>query len=40
MVTQEEYLKYIGGTTAPSNFQRLEYLALKELKSIMIDNIP
>lgn len=40
MITQEEYSKYIGGTTAPSNFQRLEYLALKELKSIMIDNIP
>ena len=40
MVSQEEYLKYIGGTTAPSNFTRLEYLALNELKSIMIDNIP
>lgn len=40
MVTQEEYLKYIGGTTAPSNFNRLEYLALNELKSIMVDNIP
>lgn len=40
MVSQEEYLKYIGGTTAPSNFTRLEYLALNELKSIMVENIP
>lgn len=40
MVTQEEYLKYIGVSTAPSNLKRLEYLALNELKSIMVGNIP
>lgn len=40
MITQEEYQKYIGVSTAPSNLKRLEYLALNELKSIMVGNIP
>lgn len=40
MITQEEYQKYIGVSTAPSNLKRLEYLALNELKSIIVENIP
>ena len=40
MITQEEYQEYIGVSTAPSNLKRLEYLALNELKSIMVSNIP
>lgn len=40
MITQEEYQKYIGVSTAPSNLKRLEYLALNELKSIMVGDIP
>ncbi len=40
MITQGEYQEYIGVSTAPSNLQRLEYLARNELKSIMVDNIP
>lgn len=40
MITQAEYLNYMGVNTAPSNIERLEYLALNELKSIMVVNIP
>lgn len=40
MITQEEYQKYIGVSTTPSNLKRLEYLAINELKSIMVGNIP
>mgnify|MGYP003294991145 CR=1 FL=1 len=40
MITQEEYAIYLGVNTAPQNFKRLEYLALNELKSIMVENIP
>lgn len=40
MITQEEYKKYLGASTTPSNFTRLEYLALNELKSIIIGNVP
>ena len=40
MITQGEYQEYIGVSTAPSNLKRLEYLALNELKSIMVENIP
>lgn len=39
MIKKEEYQEYIG-VTAPSNLNRLEYLALNELKSIMVGNIP
>lgn len=40
MLTIEEYIEYLGVDTAPSNFNRLEYLALNELKSLMAGNIP
>lgn len=40
MITKQEYSKYLGVTTAPSNFDRLEFLSIKELKSIMVQNIP
>lgn len=40
MVTAIEYQKYLGVHTTPSNLERLEYLAIKELKSIMVKNIP
>ena len=40
MITKEEYLEYLGVNTAPSNLSRLEYVALNELKSIMVMNIP
>ena len=39
MITQEQYSEYIGGT-APSNFERLEYIALNELKALMVCDIP
>jgi hypothetical protein len=32
---EELYLEYFGVDTAPSNFERLEYLATIELKSII-----
>ena len=40
MIKEEEYVKYLGVNTAPSNLKRLEYLALNELKSIIVENIP
>lgn len=40
MVTVADYRDYTGATTAPLNFERLKYLALNELKSIMIGNVP
>lgn len=40
MITKEEYLNHLGVDTAPSNFKRLEYLSINELKSIMVQNIP
>lgn len=39
MIKKEEYKKYLG-VTAPENLERLEYLAINELKSIMITNVP
>ena len=39
MITEAEYAEYLGVTT-PSNLKRLEYLALNELKSIIVGNIP
>lgn len=39
MITQEQYSEYIGGT-APSNFERLEYIASNELKALMVCDIP
>ena len=40
MLKKEEYREYFGVSTAPCNFERLKYLALNELKSIMTCNIP
>lgn len=39
MITKEEYIKYLG-VTPPENLNRLEYLSINELKSVMIQNIP
>ena len=39
MITKQEYASYFG-VTAPDNFERLEYLAIQELRSIMIVNVP
>lgn len=40
MITEEEYKKYFGADTAPSNFKRLEYLSLNTIKSIITKDIP
>jgi len=40
MVNETEYKEYFGVDTAPTNFERLEYLSINELKSIMVGNIP
>ena len=40
MIIEREYQEYLGVSTAPTNFKRLEYLALNDLKSIMVGNIP
>lgn len=40
MINEKEYQEYFGVNATPSNFQRLEYLAKNELKTIMICNIP
>lgn len=40
MINKIEYQEYIGVNTTPSNFSRLEYLAINELKSIIVGNIP
>ena len=39
MIIQKDYNLYFGAA-APSDLKRLEYLALNELKSIMVENIP
>jgi len=40
MISSNEYRKYFGVATAPSNLSRLEYLAFNELKALMVGNIP
>ena len=40
MISQSEYITYFGVDTTPSNFQRLETVAISELRSIMTQNIP
>lgn len=40
MITEEAYKKYFDVSIAPSNFSRLEKIALQELRSIMIMNVP
>lgn len=39
MITREDYSFYLGGTT-PINFERLEFISIQTLKSIMVENIP
>ena len=40
MVTKNEYKEYFGVGTVPSNFDRLLYLSIQELRSIMTENVP
>lgn len=40
MITEELYEKYIGVGSAPTNFERLSFLALEEIKSVITDDIP
>ena len=40
MVTEDDYKTYFGVETAPTNFTRLEFLALEEIKSIITCEIP
>ena len=39
MITKSDYENYFGAT-APDNLNRLEYLAIQELRSIMTVNVP
>ena len=39
MVTAKDYVNYFG-SIAPENLKRLEYLAINELRSIMVANVP
>ena len=40
MISENDYKKYFGVDTAPSNFKRLEKVAINNLKAIMICNVP
>lgn len=40
MITEQMYESYIGVGTAPTNFVRLSYLALEEIKSVITSDIP
>lgn len=40
MITEKMYESYFGVGTAPTNFVRLSFLALEEIKSILTDEIP
>ena len=40
MISKEEYKAYFGVNTTPSNFDRLIYLSIQELRSIMVENVP
>lgn len=40
MIDEIEYQQYLGVDTTPSNFKRIEFISLNELKSIMVQNIP
>lgn len=40
MISESDYKKYFGVGTAPSNFKRLEKVAINNLKAVMIVNVP
>lgn len=40
MISESDYKKYFGVDTAPSNFKRLEKVAINNLKAVMIVNVP
>jgi len=40
MIDEVEYQKYLGVTTTPSNFKRLEFISINTLKSVIVQNIP
>ncbi len=39
MITKEKYKSYFGVDTAPTNLERLEYLSINILRSVMTANI-
>ena len=40
MITETEYKEYFGVNATPSNFDRLVYLSIQELRSIIVKNVP
>lgn len=40
MITADDYKDYFGVSTAPTNLDRLEFISLEEIKSIMTCDIP
>ena len=40
MITADDYKDYFGVSTAPTNLERLEFISLEEIKSIMTCDIP
>lgn len=40
MITELAYKTYFGVSTAPTNLERLEFISLEEIKSIMTCDIP
>jgi hypothetical protein len=40
MITEELYEEYFGVNTAPESLERLEYLALQEIKKMITEDIP
>ncbi len=40
MITETAYKTYFGVSTAPTNLERLEFISLEEIKSIMTCDIP
>lgn len=40
MIKEQEYCVYFGANTVPADFKRLEKIAINELRSLMIENVP
>ena len=40
MIDEIEYQQYLGVDTTPSNFKRIEFISLNELKSVMAKSVP